>query len=1092
MVKSGRTWSVVSRKVILIVLPLLLILLTTTLPSVSADWKTGIKGGYEFEGNLDDVVGGTSFNGSWNNATGKVGGGIYFDSNKFVNMASNANLSNIKTIAFWTQNLSTNYGTLTFGSVSCDLSLGSMNGGQLQFYNSSESLYGYPYNDTNTWTMIVLVMNGTSEATGNRIYKDNTSLTVTGTDLQGCNLNGNFQLSGEQASGAPYYYCNGCYLDQLYLSSAVWNQSEVNEFYNNGSGINWSGPTVAYSPQINLTTQTPNNITSSSIFNQNVTQVYAYNNASYSNHILQYQLYRTNSDGNDCLRFINGTCLLNNYALQNKTYTTLVNASTQNVTYQLLENEIYPSHANLDYTYFTQAHSAYTLNTDNYYIKSQLENITLNVTTYNLLEIMLNTTTNSKVYACNSTYTSGNVAGNSNCMQIGTVNTTTYNHTHTGDNSKHNIIPFIISGGKINNGITATETMYFLARGNNAGLTQAWYVVNNSRSGATQTSINQGVGWTTQTYSVDFHVHTYTGNEYLNTTAKGLLDGTTHNSTMNNELIDLSIVPPIPPTITNPFDTTQNTRYINITWSEALLAVPTGTLQNYTVQLINSDQISLNTTLKILNNATLFYYWDVYASNLSIGQYYIRVLVNDSFAQSSFDQESINITTNTLIQTSVLRYGNSEIISNYTANATNLNTSQTYSYSTTNSTTFINGIMGHTYQFLIDSEGFAYLLQNYTANNTINQTATFTVYTTNSVWVNIYDEDTAALILEPITTIFTYNGLTSVTYNTTNGTLFVGNLLDGIYTVKPSGVNYTQKSYTLTVSNRSYQTLNTYLSKSTAYSVFTVGDSNTFQPIEGATVNVERLINGSYVTVDSKSTDITGKAQIVYTPLTSYRFTIAKTSYTSKVFILNPVLFTEYTIYLDPISNQYITTPQAGVAVTYYPKTFYNNANGTLTFIFSSSNGKLINYTVNASYPNSIVNASGNISYGGTLTLPINIVNATLNSRINITYTMTTSTGGFTIYSTQLEIMNVSKGSYTLMKVKENDYGMGLFEKAILVMFAVVIIGGFTFMVGGFGMAIAVVIIVQSVSVFLGMLPLWPALVSIFAEIILLFVYGDR
>ena len=219
-------------------------------------------------------------------------------------------------------------------------------------------------------------------------------------------------------------------------------------------------------------------------------------------------------------------------------------------------------------------------------------------------------------------------------MEIGTINTTGYNHTHS-TTSSHNLIPFIISNGKINaNGITATSTMQFLIRGNNIGVTNAWYVTNNSRTGATQTTTNQGNTWTTQTYSLNTHLHTFTGTSTLNYKATGQTSTLRWNSTLTSEAIDLNSLPPTAPVITNPLDTTQATQYLNITWLPSLPFTPSIKIQNYTIKLLNQD-LSLNQTLFITNNATTSYYWDIYSTNIGLGKYYIEVSVNDSLGQTN-------------------------------------------------------------------------------------------------------------------------------------------------------------------------------------------------------------------------------------------------------------------------------------------------------------------------------------------------------------------------------------------------------------------------------------------------------------------------
>ena len=351
------------------------------------------------------------------------------------------------------------------------------------------------------------------------------------------------------------------------------------------------------------------------------------------------------------------------------------------------------------------------------------------------------------------------------------------------------------------------------------------------------------------------------------------------------------------------------------------------------------------------------------------------------------------------------------------------------------------------------------------------------MFTTNSVYVQIFDENSLALILQNITVVVT--GTTENTYYTLNGTLYLDNLADETYTFKLSGQNYTQKTYTVTVSNRSTQTLNTYLSSAVTTTILQIYNENDGSQIENVFVNVEKIINGSYTTIESKFTDITGRVQVVYTPLVAYRFTLSKTNFVTKQFTLNPVLFSSYSVGLTPSISSNNTLDYNLLSLIWYPKQFLNNQVNNLTFIISSPYGYLTYYNFIAKFKNNTVTSSGVNSYGATLNVLLNISNASTKDRVYINYSYSTTTNGLKTFAFNYEVTGASNvGNHTTQNLKTADYGLGMIEKALMVLFVTVILAGFSFYVAGIGGALAMGLLVQGVGVYLNFLPISSFLIS--------------
>ena len=476
---------------------------------------------------------------------------------------------------------------------------------------------------------------------------------------------------------------------------------------------------------------------------------------------------------------------------------------------------------------------------------------------------------------------------------------------------------------------------------------------------------------------------------------------------------------------------------------------------NYTFKFSNSSYFnkSLNYSIPALFNGTINII-EVYNTILNI---YLR---------NAYSNQSINNFTGW-----VYNQANNY---NITHNATPTNTSQT------------GLIQGLNYTIYAEHPHYSIGPDNY-ENITINDTSynlTFYLYSNNSILVYIRDETTNILITDNITITLTFN-VSENQYTTTNGTYFFEGLQDGNYSVKFSGANYTTKSYAVTLADKSTQKLTAYLSKNYQLVTFTIRNDLTKAVIEGASFTMARLINSSWVTTESKSSDITGRVQVSYLPAVRYKFTISASNYTTKVFYLDPVIFSSYNIDLDPVISVELLEDYAEVNIVFYPKYFYDGEANIFNWLVTSPKGALTSYYINISFPGGQRNQSGVNAIGEQFIFNFTITGATLYDKVNISYGYDTTLSSPKNFKVSYGILGVATGNNTIENIRQNDYGLGLFEKVMLSIFAVIILAGFTFMLAGSGAGLVVGMLVYGFFVYIGFLPLWSILITLLAGIIL-------
>lgn len=368
------------------------------------------------------------------------------------------------------------------------------------------------------------------------------------------------------------------------------------------------------------------------------------------------------------------------------------------------------------------------------------------------------------------------------------------------------------------------------------------------------------------------------------------------------------------------------------------------------------------------------------------------------------------------------------------------------------------------------------------------QNYTFSLYPDPSaVRIYLYDANTGTSLTENITVVASGNTF-SDTQSTTSGTFYIANLTAGIFTFTFSGTNYTTQTYTLTVGENTYQELNAWLSTNTSDLRFILRDWDSAQEIEGVTVVMQRIVNNTWVSVESKLTDITGRSLFQYVENVRYRFVISKTGYQTRTFELNPVdptiAASGYTVRLRKDTTQDNTQNFAGVVRSLTPST-YSEGNNTITYSVFSPDAALSSYGITAIYPGGSASQSGSDAYGSILTVPINISGALIGDTVNITYWYVHTVQGNRSYNGNYFI-EVNATAYTWGGIRDTDYGFTQFEKVLIAIIGTIIIAGFGFLFAGALGGGIMTVIMFALFYWIGFLTLWMILPSLFALIFLI------
>lgn len=198
--------------------------------------------------------------------------------------------------------------------------------------------------------------------------------------------------------------------------------------------------------------------------------------------------------------------------------------------------------------------------------------------------------------------------------------------------------------------------------------------------------------------------------------------------------------------------------------------------------------------------------------------------------------------------------------------------------------------------YTIEINKSGYVMRNITKEIIGHENLTTYLYLSNSVQVNIYDEDDGSLIVNS-SVLFNANTTYYTEHSTTNGSMYITDLPTGAYDLEVSSSGYTTRHYPITLTGSNYVTQNAYLLNGSNQVKLVIKSESSDKFLEGASVVLTRNINGTWSTIETQTTDGVGAVRFGMKEGYEYIIYITATDYGTKVFTLRPYE-DSYTIYL--------------------------------------------------------------------------------------------------------------------------------------------------------------------------------------------------
>lgn len=422
-------------------------------------------------------------------------------------------------------------------------------------------------------------------------------------------------------------------------------------------------------------------------------------------------------------------------------------------------------------------------------------------------------------------------------------------------------------------------------------------------------------------------------------------------------------------------------------------------------------------------------------------------------------------------------------------------TSESYNRTDIRTTGTTNGnvsidVIHDTYNFTVDAPGYA--LYNNVQNLTVTgeHNLTFYLQKTNGVAINIYNEANGSSLNGVDVTVYVYIDNSTLLYTNTTNTSAISyyNLTAGNYTFRFEATNYAVKEYYVNVGNRSFQYLNAYMLQTSSNTIFTFLDQTNGNVLEGVNVIVKKYINGSLVVVSSLTSDITGRVQLNYQANTPYYFTCTISDYDNKEFVLNPILFSTYTVKMTPTTSEVYEADYSGVTITHTPQRLNNGQNNRLFFTFGSPAGKFVLYGFNVTYNGTTNGTTGLNAYGDVLDTYIYINGARIGQTAQVQYFYTTSDGATNTYTFNMEIVGQTYNlNNTVQQNRGQTYGLGLFERIFIITIVLIIMAGAGALYGGALIGATMAIFILGIFSYLGFIPWfigYPSMLFLFIYIV--------
>lgn len=436
-------------------------------------------------------------------------------------------------------------------------------------------------------------------------------------------------------------------------------------------------------------------------------------------------------------------------------------------------------------------------------------------------------------------------------------------------------------------------------------------------------------------------------------------------------------------------------------------------------------------------------------------------------APPTFSHNGTNVSSPTIDDTILLFMTINDLSPSYY----NFSWNYTGTFETLSSGNFTDGQNITSSQFINKS---SYVCMKMYAKDLLGQSATSDNYCFNitpyRVYISIYDEGTSSLITENVTVTYT-SAYGEFSETTDTGHLTTDITHAGEYSLLFTSDSYGSRTYTITIENSSTY-LNAYLTQNQSTTIFTITDSDSMGVLADVLVTMYRTINGSWVAIESKYSDITGRTQFTYELEVNYKFFLSKANYDDYVFYLNPILFSSYDIEMSQTTLINYSQDYDGISIIYAPTEFTNNEAVTFSLLIASPDSLLTEYGFNISYPGGSATDTGSNALGGQLNGLVNISGATAYDFVNLEYYYITALSGRRNFTVTFPI-NVPEENNTFMGNKNKTYGLGIFERILIFTLIVLFVVGIATLIGvpiaGFALGLAV----MGFMVYIGFVPLW-------------------
>ena len=260
------------------------------------------------------------------------------------------------------------------------------------------------------------------------------------------------------------------------------------------------------------------------------------------------------------------------------------------------------------------------------------------------------------------------------------------------------------------------------------------------------------------------------------------------------------------------------------------------------------------------------YQWNnTYNYNLSLGYHTLGVNIVDSSGANTNTTVIVNHTYNTLLNITARTALGNGTINQFTGWIYSNQTGENRTFNITNGMGLFNFTRGIVTVYL---ESINYSIDLNISLVDINITSSqynlqFYLYETNSLNVTFYDQANPSVLLTGVNiTLDLISDSYSNSYSTTNGSMYLPLLQAETYIVRYSAPNYALRFYTVTIDDRTAQSIQLYLvSTNVSQNVTITIQDEVLNPVEGAIVKALKydLATNTYILQEIGTTDVNGK-----------------------------------------------------------------------------------------------------------------------------------------------------------------------------------------------------------------------------------------